>query len=195
MCAIAAIVTHWTPAGCRLSHCRYLQAHLRRVTPEEVHLSAASAVDDVTRAQAASIIDEVRAGGEAALLNVAVRLRDLASVDEPYVMERPELERRFLELPLDQQELLQRVASRVKTFAAAQLASIQAMHMSVPGGSAGHTVRSPHRRGTVSRPFVANNAASDDAITCPLCCNVHSQIAPVERAGCYAPGGRVRMQV
>ena len=142
-CGVVTLTVWWVAVhvGWRMAPMMRRQAHLRRVTPEEVHLSTTSAVDDVTRAQAAAIIDEVRAGGEAALVAVAVRLRDLASADEPYVMERPELERRFLELPVDQQHLLQRVAGRVKAFATAQRASIQVLDMAVPGGTAGHTVR------------------------------------------------------
>jgi phosphoribosyl-ATP pyrophosphohydrolase/phosphoribosyl-AMP cyclohydrolase/histidinol dehydrogenase len=57
-------------------------------------------------------------------------------------------------LPAEQQLLLERTADRIKSFAEAQLESIQEIDVPIPGGRAGQSV------------------------------------SPVNRAGCYAPGGR-----
>jgi hypothetical protein len=72
---------------------------------------------------------------------VQVRLRDIPDASSPIVMGRADLEKAFRALPVDQQELLERVAARVRSFAALQLASIGPMETSVPGGKAGHVVR------------------------------------------------------
>jgi histidinol dehydrogenase len=149
-----------------------MAAFLRRVTPEAVAAADAEAVDDVTRAQSAAIIAEVRAGGLPALLGVAVRLRDLPSADAPFVLGRPELEAAFRALPVDQQELLDRVVARVRAFAAKQLAAISAMETEVPGGLAGHVVRvvavrptpapcpQPRARGGGGAPVATDYAAT-----------------------------------
>eukprot|EP00455_Lapot_gusevi_P000897 TRINITY_DN10377_c0_g1_i4.p1 TRINITY_DN10377_c0_g1~~TRINITY_DN10377_c0_g1_i4.p1 ORF type:complete len:453 (-),score=132.79 TRINITY_DN10377_c0_g1_i4:79-1386(-) len=100
-----------------------------------------------------SIIEDVKSRGEAGLLENATRLGDIKE-GEPYVLDRSVLKAAYDSLPIEQQQLLHRVAARIKAFAEAQRRSIVEMTMAVPGGSAGHTV------------------------------------AAVERAGCYAPGGR-----
>jgi histidinol dehydrogenase len=47
----------------------------------------------------------------------------------------------------DQQELLGRVAQRIRTFAEAQRASISEMSIKIPGGTAGHTISACHTAG------------------------------------------------
>jgi histidinol dehydrogenase len=112
---------------------------LRRVLPTEVSKQNLDPVDDVTRAQAAAIVAEVRAGGEPALLAAAQRLGDLAP-GAPHIFRRPELEAAFLSLPVGERALLERVAARIRAFAAAQRASVSDVSVRVPGGTAGHTV-------------------------------------------------------
>ena len=112
---------------------------LRRVLPTEVSKQNLDPVDDATRAQAAAIVGEVRAGGEAALLSIARRFGDLAP-DAPHVFRRPALEAAFLTLPEGERALLTRVAERIRAFAAAQRASVADVSVRVPGGAAGHTV-------------------------------------------------------
>jgi histidinol dehydrogenase len=59
---------------------------------------------------------------------------------DPYVYTRADMERVYLALPTEQQELLQRVTARVRAFATAQRAAITDVSVRVPGGTAGHTV-------------------------------------------------------
>ena len=98
------------------------------------------AVDSVTRSQSQSIIDEVKSKGSLGFKEVAIRLGDLPNVDAPYLMSKEQLKEGFLSLPKDQQELLERVAYRVRTFALAQLKSISEVEVKIPGGVAGHYI-------------------------------------------------------
>jgi histidinol dehydrogenase len=69
-----------------------------------------------TRAIAATIIDDVKARGEAALLHHAVRLGDIRE-GESYVLDRDALKQQYDTLPIEQQQLLTRVAARISAFA------------------------------------------------------------------------------
>lgn len=111
------------------------------------------AVDGAALAAAAAIVDEVRAGGEAALRRHAERLGELAP-GQPLVHDAAALERAARGLPAAERALLERTAARIADFARAQRAALRELAVPVAGGQAGH------------------------------------RIAPVERAGCYAPGGR-----
>jgi phosphoribosyl-ATP pyrophosphohydrolase/phosphoribosyl-AMP cyclohydrolase/histidinol dehydrogenase len=90
----------------------------------------------------------------AALLELSVKFGDLKSTSEPYIWDKHKLKAAYDGISKDQQDLLQRTAARIKTFALAQRASVKEVTVNVPGGRCGQT------------------------------------IAPVECAGCYAPGGR-----
>jgi hypothetical protein len=50
---------------------------LRRVAPSEVKSLALDPVDDTTRAQAGAIVDDVKKGGEAKLLEIATKFGDV----------------------------------------------------------------------------------------------------------------------
>lgn len=126
---------------------------LRKMAAREYVRGAVSAVDDDTVAKAAVIVREVRTGGDAALRGWAERLGDVA-VGAELMVSAEALEAAYVALPAADQELLQRVAERVRVFAEAQRGALRDMVLALPGGRAGHTV------------------------------------APVEAAGCYAPGGR-----
>jgi len=104
-------------------------------------------------AVAGPIVEAVRTRGEAALREYAERFGDVA-VGGPLFLERPALDRALGALPAGDRARLERVAGRIRTFAEAQKYALEAVTVSVPGGSVGQW------------------------------------IAPLERAGCYAPGGR-----
>ena len=110
-------------------------------------------VDSVTLAEAAVIVEDVRARGEDAVREHALRLGDLEE-GAPMCIGPDALQSALARLPADQRDLLMRVGDRVAAFAQAQLESVAELDAPILGGRAGHT------------------------------------IAPVERAGCYAPGGR-----
>jgi phosphoribosyl-ATP pyrophosphohydrolase/phosphoribosyl-AMP cyclohydrolase/histidinol dehydrogenase len=107
----------------------------------------------VTLTRAEEIVEAVRAEGEPALRTFAERFGD-REPGEPLVLGRDDLVAASGRLPSDVRDLLERTASRIRTFATAQRAAITDLDMVVPGGRAGHEVQ------------------------------------PVQRAGCYAPGGR-----
>jgi phosphoribosyl-ATP pyrophosphohydrolase/phosphoribosyl-AMP cyclohydrolase/histidinol dehydrogenase len=120
---------------------------LRRIATDDLALARVSLPNRETLAEAARIVDDVRARGEAALLEHAQRLGDWRPGD-PVTWDAASL------LPREQRDLLERTASRIRTFAEAQRSSVTDLTVEVPGGRAGHT------------------------------------LAPVDSAGCYAPGGR-----
>ena len=104
-------------------------------------------------ASASAIVDDVRRRGEAAVRDHAARLDGLKP-GAPLVNGRAEMCAALESLQPDERRRLTRIADRIREFAEGQRQSLQSFEMTVPGGSAGHT------------------------------------IAPVVRAGCYAPGGR-----
>jgi len=112
-----------------------------------------SAIDAATLVRAAEIVDDVRARGESAVVEHAVRLGDL-SQGEPWIHDRAMLEKALASRPRAEWELLESVAQRIYAFASAQRRALSDVSIAVPGGVASHVVRA------------------------------------VERAGCYAPGGR-----
>jgi len=96
---------------------------------------------------AKSLIDEVKTGGEQALLNIAWKFKDLPQGDTKYVLNRQDMEKGFKTLPVDQQALLERTASRIKKFAQAQRDSVNVMQMPLEGGMGGQTVEPVKRAG------------------------------------------------
>ncbi|PYO99960.1 MAG: histidinol dehydrogenase [Gemmatimonadetes bacterium] len=111
------------------------------------------AVSTQALAEAAPIVDAVRAGGEAALREYAERFGDVRP-GEGLFHDRSALDRALRLLPAGDRGRLERVTERIRRFAEAQYRALCPASVPVPGGIAEH------------------------------------RIAPVERAGCYAPGGR-----
>ncbi|TVQ61664.1 MAG: histidinol dehydrogenase [Phycisphaerales bacterium] len=126
---------------------------LKIVSASELAGVRRSPVDAPTLAAAASIVDDVRTGGGAALRAFAERFGDVEA-GGALVIERDELDRALASLDAASRSVLERAAGRIRVFAEAQRASVRDVEVPVPGGVGGQSV------------------------------------APVERAGCYAPGGR-----
>lgn len=126
---------------------------LRVVAFRDLAASGRRLPDPAVLAQAAAIVEDVRARGELALREHAERLGDVEA-GAPLVLDRAALADAFAAESSATRSLLERTARRIRDFARAQRRTLVALDMSVPGGRAGHTVE------------------------------------PVERAGCYAPGGR-----
>jgi phosphoribosyl-ATP pyrophosphohydrolase/phosphoribosyl-AMP cyclohydrolase/histidinol dehydrogenase len=127
---------------------------LKRLRVDEVWDLRRDVVDKKTREIVEEILNDVRDKGEEALVRQSVRLGDLKSKDDRYLLAKADMEAAFKSLTPEQRSLLQRTADRVRTFAEAQKGAIHPVQVPIPGGQAGHTV------------------------------------APVDVAGCYAPGGR-----
>jgi phosphoribosyl-ATP pyrophosphohydrolase/phosphoribosyl-AMP cyclohydrolase/histidinol dehydrogenase len=110
---------------------------LPRVDPAATGRLRRRPVDPDTLAAAAAIVEDVRAGGEAALRHHAARLGDIGSLD-PLVVDREGLDDAVGSLDPGRREMLERVASRIRGFAAAQRAGLGDLDVAVPGGRAGH---------------------------------------------------------
>lgn len=129
---------------------------LRRISEAQASASyglARRAVTPETLRDAAVIVGEVEARGEAALREYALRFGDIGPTD-PLILGRKDLEAALSAEPRANWELLERVAQRVFAFASAQRGALLDVDLPIPGGHARHRVKA------------------------------------VERAGCYAPGGR-----
>lgn len=125
----------------------------RMVTLDAITRRERAGLDRATLAAASAIVDDVLARGEPALRAHAERLGDIAPGADLWIT-RDALHAALASIAPAERALLERVTSRVRTFALAQRASIQDCTLAIAGGQAGHT------------------------------------LLPVDRAGCYAPGGR-----
>mgnify|MGYP002777208058 CR=1 FL=1 len=124
---------------------------LRRVRLDEIGARRASFDDRETAEKARAIMEAVRLGGEAALAGYAAALDGNAG----RLWYGPDDFSAALDgMPAAERRALEAAADRIRAFARAQLSSLSALSMPVPGGMAGH------------------------------------DIVPIERVGCYAPGGR-----
>jgi phosphoribosyl-ATP pyrophosphohydrolase/phosphoribosyl-AMP cyclohydrolase/histidinol dehydrogenase len=119
---------------------------LRARTVEDVVRQRHTVVPAEALDAAAEIVDAVRRGGEPALRRQAERFGELRP-HEPIVIERRALENALGALDSADRERLERVAGRIRTFAAAQRGAIRDVMMPVPGGVAGHRIIPAMRAG------------------------------------------------
>ncbi|HVH11242.1 MAG TPA: histidinol dehydrogenase [Gemmatimonadales bacterium] len=126
---------------------------LNRRTVADLLPGRRSGPDPTALASVAPIVADVRTRGEEAVREYAERFGDVPP-GAPLVYEPTALRRALAGLAAEERQRLERVARRIRDFAAAQRAALSIVRVNVPGGVAEH------------------------------------QIAAVERAGCYAPGGR-----
>jgi phosphoribosyl-ATP pyrophosphohydrolase/phosphoribosyl-AMP cyclohydrolase/histidinol dehydrogenase len=119
---------------------------LRVITEDQLAARAPAAIDAATLSTAASMLEDIRRGGDAAALAHARRLGDLAE-DQSAVRSRTECEAALRRLPGEQRELMQRVAERIRVFAAAQRECLRDLSRPIPGGAAGHTCVPVHAAG------------------------------------------------
>ena len=126
---------------------------MKRIGLDALAARPRGAVDAATLVAAKAIVDDVQAGGEAALRAHAERLGDVLP-GAPLVLAKSVLEAAWRGLAESERACLERTVARVRSFAEAQRSALRDLVVGIPGGRAGHTV------------------------------------APIERAGCYAPGGR-----
>ncbi len=88
---------------------------------------------------AAAIVDTVRAGGEPALRAYAERFDGLEAAGR-LVYDRRALEAALAGAPPEARRRLERIAGRIRAFAAAQLDAVRPLSVPVPGGEAGHAL-------------------------------------------------------
>lgn len=130
---------------------------LRLATPDEVALRR-EPLDAATLAQAATIVEGVRAGGEGSLRSYAERFGELAP-GAPLTLAPAELRRALDAIPTAARVVLESAAERIRAFARAQRACLSDLDAPITAGGV-CVGRAGHR------------------------------VVPVDRAGCYAPGGR-----
>jgi phosphoribosyl-ATP pyrophosphohydrolase/phosphoribosyl-AMP cyclohydrolase/histidinol dehydrogenase len=126
---------------------------LRIIAADQIDQKGRTAFDGRTLDEARAIIEEVRAGGEAAVRRRAEGFGEIRP-GQPIVLGPEDLDAARRKVGTEVEHLLQRVADRIRGFARAQRDALRDVRVDVPGGQAGHTV------------------------------------AALDRAGCYAPGGR-----
>lgn len=116
---------------------------IRRVNASDFKPARGSYMDAETMSRAATIIEQVRVGGERELVRIATSLGDLAS-DGPsmakMVFDRDDLLAAERRLASKERELLGRVARRIGEFAAAQRAALRDLDVPVLAGRAGHHI-------------------------------------------------------
>ena len=110
---------------------------LKRLTVEKIIGVRRPPVDPQTLLEAAAIVEDVRDGAEQALRYHSQEFGDL-SPNQRYVIHQDELEEARRSLPEEILDLLERAAERIRSFAKAQLESVAAVEVGVPGGTAGH---------------------------------------------------------
>ena len=103
-------------------------------------------VDAATLTAAAEIVEAVRTSGESAIRKYTQQFAE-RTAEESLAISPAELAAAFERISKSDQELLQRVADRIESFARAQLNSLSALKVPVPGGSAGHTIQPIRRAG------------------------------------------------
>lgn len=130
-----------------------MSASLRIIRASQVQAQLRDPVEADVLAGAEKIVADVRAGGDVALRRFAEKFSEI-SVGAPLTLSPAELRKVFDSISTQDQQLLTRVADRIRGFAEAQRDALKPMTHPLPGGEAGHW------------------------------------IAPVDVAGCYAPGGK-----
>ncbi len=110
---------------------------LRRLRPGDLAMRARRVIDETTLREAGAIVADIDARGDAAVIDHAVRLGDLAPGD-PCVFTPAMLREALDALEPTQRALLERTASRIRDFATAQRACLRDLSVPIPGGFAGH---------------------------------------------------------
>eukprot|EP00446_Apocalathium_sp_SHHI-4_P062931 CAMPEP_0177418362 /NCGR_PEP_ID=MMETSP0368-20130122/69140_1 /TAXON_ID=447022 ORGANISM="Scrippsiella hangoei-like, Strain SHHI-4" /NCGR_SAMPLE_ID=MMETSP0368 /ASSEMBLY_ACC=CAM_ASM_000363 /LENGTH=406 /DNA_ID=CAMNT_0018887999 /DNA_START=15 /DNA_END=1236 /DNA_ORIENTATION=- len=160
---------------------------LKIISPEEVESEDFEPVDPKAREQALAILTEVKTGGEAGLLAVARRFKEIGPDSSKYVLDRDELKKAFDGLPKEQQDVLTRTAARIRKFAEAQRDSIRSIEVDIEGGRAGQTVEPGGARAATRRAAATRAAYVADA-DCLLCVGGAQAIG----AMAYGVGERVK---
>lgn len=120
---------------------------LRILKPEDISQQDFEPVDPEVRARTLLIVEDVKKEKEAGLLKYAWKFKELPEGEKKFLLGKEELKAAFDSLSSDQQGVLQRTAARIRTFAEAQRASIQATQVPIAGGFAGQTVEPVKRAG------------------------------------------------
>lgn len=113
---------------------------LKIVTAKDVAQMKFDPVDPLARVQAESILKDVRDKGFTGLLEQAVRLGDIVSLESKIIYDKKDLENAYNSLGEVEQGVLTRTAARIRKFAEVQRSAITNVTTDIPGGEAGHFV-------------------------------------------------------
>ncbi len=112
---------------------------LNRAVAIDIAERPPAAFDDVTLADAQTIIDEVRTGGERALRSYAGRFDDLPT-DAPILLARADLDQYAASIDADLRSALACAAERIQRFALAQKRALAPVTIDTDFGQIGHTI-------------------------------------------------------
>lgn len=112
---------------------------LRRVSASEAARPRAAAVDPQTLRVVGELLTDIEARGEAAVREMAIRFGDLRD-GERLVRSPEECAEALKRLASEERATLERVAERIRSFAAAQRGALVDLDVPIPGGRAGHTM-------------------------------------------------------
>jgi len=111
---------------------------LKRVQPNELQTSKISRIDPTVMVEAQRMLDHVRTQGEKAVLELAIKFGDVREGGQ-VVYTKADLAAARDSLDVASRQVLERVAHRIREFAASQRASVHDLKHPVPGGYAGHS--------------------------------------------------------
>lgn len=90
---------------------------LKRLTPGDIPVIRRDPVDAAAREVAVPIVEEVKARGEAAVREYALKFGEISSPDEDIVLGRDVMEEAWTRLDAETKNCLIRTAHRVRRFA------------------------------------------------------------------------------
>ena len=94
-------------------------------------------IDSQTMAIAKEIVDDVHNNGTSAVRRISENFGDI-SADAPLILEHHQLQTALSSIDSATRELLERTATRIRTFAEAQRNSLADCSIDIPGGTAAH---------------------------------------------------------
>eukprot|EP00457_Paulinella_chromatophora_P006667 gb/GEZN01006686.1/.p1 GENE.gb/GEZN01006686.1/~~gb/GEZN01006686.1/.p1 ORF type:complete len:525 (-),score=103.23 gb/GEZN01006686.1/:57-1532(-) len=110
---------------------------LRPITLSQVSGVRRAGTDPKALEIVAPILLAVKTEGEAALRRYAVKFGDIPSMESKLLYSKEDMKKAFDGLSPESQAVLQRTATRITAFAAAQSRSLKAFSISIEGGTAG----------------------------------------------------------
>lgn len=119
----------------------FKSSQLKVISPDQVSAFTYDAVDALALEQARPIVTDVKTKGLEAVRAHAHRLGDLPTLESKIYYTPEELKTVYLSCSDEVQQVLHRVASRIRAFATLQRASVTNVQMDIPGGQAGQDVR------------------------------------------------------
>lgn len=113
---------------------------LRVVNASDVPKLDLNPLDSKTLSQSEEILNDVRTNDVDGFLKHAIRLKDLESVEDKFILSHDDLKASYDRISKDNRELIEKTAERIRKFAKCQRDSIKSFETSVVAGVAGQTL-------------------------------------------------------